>query len=555
MLRSHRSRSAALALAVALALVAAGCSSDDAKGSDGSPTTAASGKVDTSNEFTGKGPKGSGPAPASVTVAMRLDVDSFDPHTSLGDSGAQQAFLFLYDAMVHRSLDGKILPGVASKWEVTPTKGVFTIRDGLTCSDGTPLDAMAVAASYEALGNDPGSLGKSKIFGPDGMESVTADPAAKTVTIETKSPNNDMLTGLATTGFIVCPSGLANPTALKETPQGSGPYELANAKRGDEYTLRLREDYKAWPDETTAADLPKTVTLKVISDDATAADLLESGKVQIAGILSTDAKRLQADSKLVSVPAQGYGSNAILFMQKPSAPTSDVKLRQGMAMLLDSVQGGAAETQGLGTPRRTLFTPNIDCYTPDAEAYAPKYSPEAAAAFLDEAGYKKGADGKRTKPDGSKLTIKVVGNNMQGQIPQFIADSLEAGGFDVNLFVGTYNESIAKLLSDQFDMGSYPFTDSSPLPSLWPNQIGTGAGANFGQVNNTEFDDLVKEALAVDPAADPGARCQKWQQAERSVLEAANVVPMDQPTNYWFGNGVTFNSQYFKIDPFSIRSK
>ena len=39
------------------------------------------------------------------------------------------------------------------------------------------------------------------------------------------------------------------------------------------------------------------------------------------------------------------------------------------------------------------------------------------------------------------------------------------------------------------------------------------------------------------------------------VLEAANVVPMDQPTNNWFGNGVTFNSQFFKIDPFSIRSK
>jgi len=549
MTRSHR----LAPVLVAAALVLAACGGSDSKDdAGGTPTT---GKVDTSSDITGQGPKGSGPAPAAVTVAMRLDVDSFDPHTSLGDSGAQQAFLFLYDTMVHRTLDGKILPGVAASWEVTPTKGVFTIRDGLTCSDGTPLDAAAVAASYLAMGNNPGSLGKSKIFGPDGMASVTADPAAKTVTIESKSPNNDMLTGLATTGFIVCPKGLADPAALKEAPNGSGPYELADAKRGDEYTLKLRADYAAWPDETTAADLPKTVTLKIISDDAAAADLVESGKVQIAGILSTDAKRLLANKDLVSVPAQGYGSNAVLFMQKPSAPTSDVKLRQGMAMLLDSQQGGAAETQGLGTPRRTLFTPNIDCYTPKAEEYAPKYDPAAAATFLDQAGYKVGADGKRTKPDGSKLTIKVVGNNTQGQIPQFIADSLEKGGFDVDLFVGTYNESIAKLLSDQFDMGSYPFTDSSPLPSLWPNQIGSGAGANFGQVNNPEFDGLVKEALAVDTAADPEGRCAKWQAAEKSVLEAANVVPMDQPTNNWFGNGVTFNSQFFKIDPFSIRSK
>ena len=343
MIRSHRL--AAVALAAALVVSACGGSDD----TESSSATTAPGKVDTSSDITGKGPDGSGPAPDAVTVAVRIDVDSFDPHTSLGDSAAQQAFLFLYDTMVHRTLDGEILPGVASEWEVTPTKGVFTIRDGLTCTDGTPLDATAVAASYESLGNNPGSLGKSKIFGPDGMASVTADPAAKTVTIETKSPNNDMLTGLATTGFIVCPAGLADPASIKEAPAGSGPYELTDSKRGDEYTLQLRDDYAGFFDDTTLEDLPKTVTLKVITDDAAAADLVESGKIQIAGILSTDAKRLLANSDLVSVPAQGYGSNAVLMMQKPSAATSDEKLRQGIAMLLDSVQG-AAETQGLGTP-------------------------------------------------------------------------------------------------------------------------------------------------------------------------------------------------------------
>ena len=291
------------------------------------------------------------------------------------------------------------------------------------------------------------------------------------------------------------------------------------------------------------------MTLKVIPTDATAADLVAKGNVDIAGIQSTDARRLQADSSLVAVPAQGYGSNAVLFMQKAGAATADEKLRQGMSMLMDSVQGGAAETQGLGTPRRTLYTPNIDCYDPKADQYAPKYDPAAAATFLDAAGYKKGADGKRAKPDGSKLTVHVVGNNTQGAIPQFIADSLEKGGFDVNLFVGTYSESIVKLLQDQYDVGSFPFTDSTPLPSLWSNQIGTGAGSNFGQISNKEFDDLAKAALAVDPTTDPTGRCAKWQEGEKAVLSAANVLPMDQPTNYWFGHGVTFNSKYFKIDP------
>lgn len=539
------------AVLLSIAMLVAACGGESSKSSD----TSSGGKTDTSKEATGQGPAGSGPAPASVTVAIRLDVDSFDPITSLGDSAAGQMFTFVYDTMVRRTIDGKIVPGVASSWEMTPSKGVFTIRDGLTCSDGTPLDASVVAASFEALGDNPSAMGKSKIFGSQGMASVTADPAAKTVTIETKAPNNDMLTGLATGGFIVCPKGLADPVALKETPQGSGPYELVDAKRGDQYTLKLRDAYAAFPDGTSAADLPKTVVLKVVTEDPTAADLVEKGTVQIAGIHSNDAKRLLDDKSLVAVPAAGFNTNAVLFMQKPGFATDDVKLRQGMAQLIDSVQGAAAETQGMGIARRTLYTPNIDCYNPDAAKYASKYDPAAAAKFLDEAGYKKGADGKRTKPDGSKLIIRVVGNNTQGQMPQFIADSLEKGGFDVNLFVGTYNESIAKLLTDEFDMGTYPFTDVSPLPAAWQSQIGSDASANFGKVHNTEFDSLATEALAVDVATNPDLRCQKWQEAEKVVLEAANVVPTVQPVNNWFGNGVTFNAQYFRIDPFSVRAK
>lgn len=544
-------------MAATLLFSAAACSSsdDDGKSSQKDPVTTDEGGDAAVDEMTGEGPEGSGPAPESVTLAMRLDVDSFDPHRSLGDSAAGQTFMFLYDTMVRRTIDGDIVPGAAESWDMTPSTGVFKIRDGLVCSDGTPLDATAIAASFQELGDNPAAMGKTKIFGPDGMRSVTADSATNTVTIETNSPNNEMLTGLAIGGHIVCPSGLADSDALRQSPQGSGPYELTDSKRGDQYTLTLRDDYTAYPEGTTAGDMPRTVVLKVITEDPTGADLVESGKVQIAGIHSNDAKRLLDNDSLISVPAPGYNTNAVLFTQKPGFPTADEKLRQGMAMLIDSTQGAAAETQGMGIARRTLYTPNVTCYDPEAEKYAPAYDPDAAAEFLDAAGYTVGDDGKRTKPDGSALTIRVVGNNTQGQMPQFIADSLERGGFDVDLFVGTYNESIQRLLQDEFDMGTYPFTDTAPLPIAWQSQIGSDASSNFGKVNNETFDRLAQEALSVDLASDADGACEKWQQAEKAVLEAANVVPTVQPVNYWFGNGVTFNASYFRIDPFSIRSR
>lgn len=551
-----RPRTIAVFLVSAMLVLAAcgGSEGSDGNGS-GSGSAGATTPEDQSTEMTGEGPTGSGPAPESVTIAIRLDIDSFDPYRSLGDSAAGQSFMFFYDTLVRRTIDGRIVPGAAESWEMTPSSGVFKIRDGLTCSDGTPLGAEEIAASLRELGDNPASMGKTKIFGPDGMKSITADPAAGTVTIETNSPNNEMLTGLAIGGHIICPAGFEDLQALGQMPQGSGPYVLSESKRGDEYTLTLRDDYDAYPEGTTAEDMPRTVVLKVITEDPTAADLVESGRVQIAGLHSNDAKRLLDDPGLVSVPAPGYNTNAVLFMQKPDFATADEKLRQGMAMLIDSTQGAAAETQGMGIARRTLYTPNVACYQAGAEDYAPAYDPDAAAEFLDEAGYRIGPDGKRTKPDGSKLTIRVVGNNTQGQMPQFIADSLERGGFDVNLFVGTYNESIAKLLTDEFDMGTYPFTDTAPHPIAWQSQIGSEASSNFGKVNNETFDRLAQEALAVDLDDDPDLACEKWREAEKAVLEAANVVPTVQPVNYWFGNGVTFNASYFRVDPFSIRSR
>ena len=55
-------------------------------------------------------------------------------------------------------------------------------------------------------------------------------------------------------------------------------------------------------------------------------------------------------------------------------------------------------------------------------------------------------------------------------------------------------------------------------------------------------------------AGDEAARCASWLAAEKAIPSEANIVPFAQPTNYWFGNGVTFNALYYEVDPFSIRS-
>jgi len=536
-----------VAAALLPVLVAAGCGDDG--GRDGRTEA---------GEATGRGVRSSRPAPDAVTILIPKTIDSFDPHTSFSEDGAQQFMLFVYDNMVRRTLDGEFVPAVASSWKLlpegaAPTTAVFTIRDGLTCSDGTPLGAEQVAQSFQRFLRD--GSGTARIFGPDGPRSITADPAANTVTFELNGPNNDILTGLANSGQIVCPKGVADPSVLQGVePAGSGPYALRPGfKKDDEYVLQRRDDYAALPEGTKLTDLPKVVTLKLVTEDTTAADLVEKNDNTIAGILSTDTERLKEDEDLVSVPAAAYGTNAVVFNQRPGEPFTDDALRRGVAALIDSEQGGNAETQRLGNPIRSLYTDNIDCFDPKASEALPAFDVEAAGKVLDEAGYRKGSDGLRRRPDGSPLKLRVVGDHTQFKAPDYIAQALREGGFDVDLKVGVRAESYARFFVGDYDIGSYPFISATPLPALYFNQVsGAGQLDNLSKIDNPAYVQHAKEAWAAPP--DSPERCKGWQAAERDLLSNADAVPLDQPVKYWFGHGVTFNAVYYKVDPFSIRS-
>ena len=536
-----------VAAVAAVALLAACCGVDDG----------GTGATDV-GDATGRGAASSGPAPEAITVLIPKSIDTFDPHLSFSEDGAQQFMLFVYDNLVRRNLDGEIEPSVATSWQLlpegqAPTTAVFTIREGVTCADGTPMTADLVARSFERFAAD--GSGTARIFGPAGPKSITADVAARTVTFELNGPNNDILTGLANSGQIICPRGLDDPASMQTVDAaGTGPYTLRPGfTKDDEYVLQRRDDYASLPEGTKITDIPKVITLKLVVEDTTAADLVEKDANTVAGILSTDVERLRENPDLVNVPAAAYGTNAVVFNQRDGEPFTDPALRKGVAMLIDSVQGGTAETQGLGNPIRTLYTDNIDCFDPTNATALPAFDPAAAATALDAAGYTKGPDGFRTKPDGSPLKLRVVGDNTQFKAPDYIAQALRDGGFDVDLKVGIRTESYARFFVGEYDLGSYPFVSGTPLPALYFNQVsGSGPLDNLSKIKNEPYVAAGTAAWAAPPDSDE--RCAKWQEGERALLENADTIPLDQPVKYWFGNGVTFDAVYYKILPFSIRS-
>src|SRR5262249_44013452 len=119
-------RPLAPAFLAAAVLVVSACGSG---GSSGSPTA-----------------KSTSSAP--VSVRMVGDWPTLDPYATLGNINSDIILTGIYDRLVALSPDGKsVVPYLATKWTVTPTSLTFTIRHGVTCSDGAALGAAQVAQS------------------------------------------------------------------------------------------------------------------------------------------------------------------------------------------------------------------------------------------------------------------------------------------------------------------------------------------------------------------------------------------------------------------------
>lgn len=125
---------------------------------------------------------------------------------------------------------------------------MFKLRPGVTFSDGTPLDAAAVARNYDTYGRGNRALRQAVsevIANYDGAEVM--DPL--TVRFTFRAPSPGFLQGTSVIG-----SGLVSPATL-DLPFdqmgdatkiiGSGPFVVARQVPGRELVLDAQRDY-AW---------------------------------------------------------------------------------------------------------------------------------------------------------------------------------------------------------------------------------------------------------------------------------------------------------------------
>jgi peptide/nickel transport system substrate-binding protein len=472
----------------------------------------------------------------AATFLLPSDPGSLDPQqTSL--SVTYQADLFLYDSLVSYAPSGAVEPNLATKWSGTTTTASYTLKKGVTCSDGSTLTASTVAANINYIGNVKNASSRVGLWVPPGA-TATGDDATGVITVKSPVPDPFLVTDVGSTE-IVCGNGLKNRSILKEGADGTGPYTLTSSVPGNSYTLTLRKGYEWGLGGVTSSTpgLPATVTLKVVSNMTTSANELLAGQANLGEVTGPDTSRLSGlYSRSIYAP---FGE--LWFNEKPGSTTASLAIRTALTEALQLSQLGQVLTDGAGKPSGGLVEPALSpCKGNTVGSNLPAYDASAAKSALS----------------GQKLSIAVYYPTSLGTAGTAAVTLLQQTWSQLGVSVSLHGITDAELDSDivagqsAWNVALLPLGISTP-GELVPYVSGPTPpkGTNFAYLNNAAYTaDVARASALAGPAG-----CSDWNAAETALFKNVDLVPFVDSAQTAYAKGATFQFAQDMINPSSIR--
>jgi len=354
------------------------------------------------------------------TVAFTTDVDSLNPFLGV-EATSYEMWAMTYDYLVNYSMkDMSPAPGLATKWETSGDGKTWTfhLRDGVKWSDGQLLTAADVAFTYNRVlkGTIEGTNWSSY------LHEVTKVAATDDSTVVlTLSKSNAVLPLLP---IPILPEHIWKGISEKKMKSyaaepkpgkpvvGSGPFKLVEGTAGGS-TFRFEANRDYWG----GAPHVDEVDFRVFKSKDPAVQALIKGEVDfVHDIKPLQVKALKSHKGItaengISPLFEEIGFNTGAIDTKTNKPmgdgnkaVQDAKFRHALGYAVDTERIVRTAFQGAGTPGTTVVPSPYDIWhwsPPKDEAFT--FDLKKAGQLLDEAGYKKGADGKRTMPDGRPI--------------------------------------------------------------------------------------------------------------------------------------------------------
>ncbi|MGP9791525.1 ABC transporter substrate-binding protein [Roseinatronobacter sp. NSM] len=445
-----------------------------------------------------------------LIVGFTRDADTLDP-ANHRNRETETIIRNIYDGILTRSSDMQIHPEIAESYtQVSPTVYDFTIRSGITFHDGSSLTIEDVKFTLDRIVQEGGmgngqSSPRASLMGP--VESVEIlDDTTIRISLSEPWP---LLPAMLPHQQIVSRAHVdaVGSDGMATQPMGSGPFRLADWRRGDSVVLERFDDYYGG-----ATGIPEAgpacverVIFQVIPESASRVAALLSGDVHIINELPPHSMNQVNNSPNAQVMAVNGTRSFFLAMNNQGEIFDDVLVRQAVAhaidrdLIIDRILGGTATTID------GILSPDAFGKNHDLPSYA--YDPDRSRELLAQAGY----------PDGISITLDTEG--ALRDTAEAIASLLTNAGITTRVQVGEGTLLTQKWRTQggakEGDMylSSWGNSTLDPFDIFVPTHRTDDRGNSAGYAN-PELDALLDEAGV---ELDRDRRAALYQQAEALV--------------------------------------
>jgi peptide/nickel transport system substrate-binding protein len=469
---------------------------------------------------------------AELKVAFDDGLDYLDPGLSYTVEGWSIMLNIHLTPLTYKLENGPggatLIPGLAEDLPEVSDDGRtyrFTIREGLTYSDGQPVKASDWKASIKRLFliNSPGG---GFFMGIDGAEKfattkkgdiagIVTDDAERSVEIRLTQPQGDFTHILATMFSAVVPTNTpAKDQSVKDIP-ATGPYMLESHVPNRTVTLVRNPKWKGI--EGIPDGNPDKMTFTVFVDNSAALQTVIEGKNdydfwdippdRLGEVQNQYGERLK-----IFTPANTY----YYFVNTRVRPFDDVRVRQALNQAVDR-NAVVRLFGGLAKPTQNVLPPTYPQYE---KITMYPHDLEKARQLVKQAGVEGMAVSAWTTKGG---TLEKVG--------EYLADVLNQMGFKATLKTldgAVYWPTIGNQRT-KAQTGVANWYQDYPHPLNWfdvllnGNRITKEHNNNYSNANVAEINAKIEE-LKREPELTDDVN-EQWKEVDRMVIENALWVP------------------------------
>ena len=406
----------------------------------------------------------------TLTITLSAEPPGLDPTTSPAATIKRVVHYNLFEGLLKVDRNGKVVPMLAKSYTASKDgkEYTFTLHPGIKFHDGKACTAEDVKFSLERI-LDPKTAAPYRMY-YEGIESVqVVDPL--NVKIKLKKYDSMFLFNIARGDAVIVPRQAVDK--LKSQPVGTGPFKLAEWKRGDSILLVKNADY-----HIKGVPYLEKVVFKFIPDPSSQLAALKAGDVDVIAydMAPENVAALEKDARFKVLKGHTT-TDVILAMNHSKKPFSDPKIRQAITLAIDRKAVIQGAMSGFGTPIGSHMDPTNPYYVDLSGLYP--YNPEKAKQLLTEAGYPKGFEAVLKLPEPYAYARR------SGEV---IADQLSKVGIKLTLEVIQMGQWVDRV----FKNADY---DLTVMGHAEPFDIEIYGKANYYfRYSNPKFQEMLKKA-------------------------------------------------------------